>query len=115
MNAVVQRKQLELEQVLEEMANGDYRGIQKAIVEATDGFKELFAIARGESIDERVPTVQEVLAANKLLIERVLPQMRATQVVANYNVKHSGVELDSKDADAKAEALLAEIAESMDV
>jgi hypothetical protein len=115
MQSVIKSKQDELQRLLEDMSMGDYRGIQRHIIEATEGFRELFAVANGQNVNGLVPTVQEILAANKLLIERVLPQIRASQVMVNYQNMNKADALDSAESDARAKALLAEIEESLNV
>ncbi len=102
-------KRQETTQLAAYINRGNVGALQTFFAEATENFATLRKIARGESVDGRVPTIQEMLQANKMIVEKIFPTLRASHVVQEHRKADSGDDLDVAEAKRQLADLLVEV------
>lgn len=102
------RKQYQ-QQLSAYIQRGNVSALQAFFADATDDFASLRAIARGEEVNGKYPTIQEMLQANKVIVEKIFPTLKATHVVQEHRGKADNSDIDVTDAKRQLEELLAEV------
>lgn len=98
-------------QLSEYITNGNVMALQKFFADATAGFKRVIAIANGEEINGKLPTIQEMLSANKIIIEKAFPSLKATHVVQQHVRAETNGEIDVSDLQKQLNELMTEVQE----
>ena len=75
---------------------GDMREIQRYFIDNTRGFWALLTVANGRELFGEKPSIKEVISANQIIIDKVFPSLKASQVIQDFNVTHNLPEM-SKD------------------
>jgi hypothetical protein len=106
---------LAIERVLERqlsdyITSGNVMALQKFFADATGGFAKVVAIANGEEVNGKLPSVQEILSANKIIIEKAFPSLKATHVIQQH-VRHDDGDIDVSDLQKQLSELMVEVQE----